>query len=168
MKLREAADSRDRAASISARDDLKALRKEYEELAARSSEIKSLLAGLATKAQEARSEHARAVKVRQAAINEAKEQSEKQLPQSSFSRDANPIRRLGQGGARRQTLIANRSRGSSAGFRPPVSRRIQQEDFESAASGGDSDESKDTSSSKPTSSNAEYATLIFSFIQVLF
>ncbi|KAM7533005.1 hypothetical protein Aperf_G00000126396 [Anoplocephala perfoliata] len=156
LKLREIADSRDKVASISARSDLKALRTEHEELAARAAEIKTLLAELATKAQEARSEHARAVKVRQAAINEAKEQSEKQLPQSSFPRGGNPIRRFGQSGAtRRQTLLASRSRGSSTGFRPPPSRRVQQDDFESGASGGDSDESKGTSSSKQTSSNAE-------------
>ncbi|VDO05083.1 unnamed protein product [Rodentolepis nana] len=156
LALRMAADERGKASAESATIELAALRQEREELLSRMTEIQSRLSELASKAQEARSEHARAVKARQTSINEIKAENERQLAQSRSG--ANPMRRPGGGGGRGQQTPA--SRNNLSVFRPPAAKRVKRDEisnFESAlvASGGESDESRATSSSKPGSSNAE-------------
>lgn len=155
LELRLAADKHDKAASESASIELAALKQEREQLLARSAEIQARLGELASSAQEARSEHARAVKARQAAINELKTENDKQVAQirGGGLGSLTPSRRPGGGGGagRRGQTPATRFRG----FRPPAAKRAKLEDSPAVGSGNESDESRATSSSKPASSNAE-------------
>ncbi|VUZ52375.1 unnamed protein product [Hymenolepis diminuta] len=158
LALRQAADKRDKAAAESATIELAALKQEHEELLSRMAEIQSHLAELATKAQEARSEHARAVKARQTAINETKEENGRQIAQSRGG--TNPMRRPGVGGGGRRGQQTPAARSNFSVFRPPAAKRVKRDelsnfDSPAVASGAESDESRATSSSKPTSSNAE-------------
>nr|CDS26636.1 fetal alzheimer antigen falz [Hymenolepis microstoma] len=158
LALRIAADERGKASAESASIELAALKQEREELFSRTTEIQSRLSELATKAQEARSEHARAVKARQTSINETKAENERQLAQSRGG--ANPMRRPGSGGGGGRDQQTPASRNNFSVFRPPAAKRVKRDEvsnFDSSlvASGAESDESRATSSSKPGSSNAE-------------
>ncbi|KAL5103995.1 Nucleosome-remodeling factor subunit BPTF [Taenia crassiceps] len=154
LAMREAAASRDQAASEAARGDLDQLRMERETVAARVADIQSRLSKLSSEAQIARTEHARAVKARQAAIAEIKQLSEQRLNQSCYqgTLSSTPSLRDGDGGG--GVRIKPRASVTAGRNRLVASRRLQREEYnyDSGAS-AESDESAATSSSRPASSN---------------
>ncbi|VDK20509.1 unnamed protein product [Taenia asiatica] len=155
LAMREAAASRDWTASEVARGDLDQLQIERETVAARVADIQSRLSKLSSEAQIARTEHARAVKLRQTAIAEMKHLSEQRLNQSCYqgALPSTPSLRDGGGGGGggRAKSCASVTPGRN---RSVASRRLQREEYnyDSGAS-AESDESAATSSSRPASSN---------------
>lgn len=154
MAAREAAAARDKVASAAASAELGHLHEEREALATKVAGIRSRLNELTSEAQALRSEHARAVKARQAAIAEAKELSEKRLNQS-YHQGAVPIApstRMPALKPKSGPSITTSRRTSGGGG----SRRAQKEDsnFDSGDS-ADSAESEATASSRPGSSITE-------------
>ena len=152
--MREAAAARDEAASIAASTDLSNLREQREALASKVASIRSRLNELSAEAQEVRSEHARAVKARQAAIAEAKEMNEKRLSQSYYQGTIPiaPSTPVGGGAG----ALKPKSRPSILSTRRSSGGRSQKEDSNYDSGGSaESSESAATASSKPTSSNTE-------------